>query len=146
MALRKRRIGLIRFDEPALPLPALIDCVFLLLIFFMVTTEFPKYEGKLETNLPRLGAAKLLPKPEDFADEVTIEVQADPATGEGRFLINNREFTADELTILLTRLAELYPTQAVIIQGEPNVRHRDIVKVLNACHRAKVVSISFMAL
>ena len=52
----KRRIQ----DEPSINLTPLIDVVFLLLIFFMVTTTFTK-ETRLQVNLPEAEAETCLP-------------------------------------------------------------------------------------
>ena len=50
----KRRIQ----DEPSINLTPLIDVVFLLLIFFMVTTTFTR-ETRLQVNLPEAEAETL---------------------------------------------------------------------------------------
>ena len=40
-------------DVPALPLTPMIDCTFLLLIFFMLASRFKSTEGKLKAFLPK---------------------------------------------------------------------------------------------
>ncbi|TET39096.1 MAG: hypothetical protein E3J72_01335 [Planctomycetota bacterium] len=51
MAKRKKKKG--EQDVPALPLMPMIDCVFLLLIFFMLAMRFRSEEGKLQAHLPK---------------------------------------------------------------------------------------------
>lgn len=52
-------------EHPTLPLGPMIDAVFLLLCFFLVTTDFTPLEGLLEAQLPKgLGQAAATEVPE----------------------------------------------------------------------------------
>jgi len=114
----------------------LIDVVFLLLIFFMVTTDFPRHEAKLDTFLPqrRGKAAAGKQRPRDVAIDVTED---------GRFLLDGREHSLEEVSLLLAGLADLNADQGVVIRGERKARHLYIVQALNAAHAARIRSVSF---
>lgn len=73
-------------DELSINITPLIDVVFLLLIFFMVTTTFNR-ETRLLVNLPEADAAEIEAEP----DQIEIMVARDGSyTINGRALINNR--------------------------------------------------------
>lgn len=106
---------------------AMIDVVFLLIIFFMVISQFQKIE--LETlNLPR---AK--PISEDAPPQpsrLVINVHAD-----GRILIERTEYTLDMLRALLqkeTQNAKGRPP-AVLIRGDRTTSWDVIRRLLNIC-------------
>jgi len=114
----------------------MIDVVFLLLIFFIFATKFPKQEGKLEASLPSSrGAGKTK------STIVVIQITAD-----GKLMVNDQSYTPDELAGLLANLAALDPKQPVVISGDPEARHQWIVDALNACARANITRISFTGL
>jgi len=138
---RRRRQEGEQEEQIELKMTPMIDCVFLLLIFFIFATKFPKQEGKLEAKLPSQQATLQERKPTDPPTIVVIEISKD-----GQMRVNDIPLTLDELTAKLARLAELWPTQPVIISGDPYARHQYIVDALNACHRANIKNISFTGL
>ena len=133
---RRARPGQIEEAEEELEITPMIDVVFLLLIFFIFATKFPKQEGKLEASLP---SSRSSGKTESTI--VVIEI-----TGDGKLMVNDHSYTANELAGLLAKLAVLDPEQPVIISGEPDARHQWIVDALNACARANITRISFTGL
>ena len=132
-----------RFGRPdnsatELNMTPMIDCVFLLLTFFLFATKFPEQEGKLEANLP----SRQTKAPS--ASRTTIVVLR--ITTDGRLLVNDQPYTPDELAGLLAKLASIDPEQPVIISGEGAARHQWVVDALNACARANITRISFTGL
>ena len=119
----------------------MIDVVFLLLIFFICTTQFPEFEGKFEVRLPDPGQARKAAAAEDIPEEVVIHI-----TGKGKLMVNEAERTEQELAGLLKLLADMNAKQAVIIDGDPVSIHKYVVRVLNACYQAGISNISFAAL
>ena len=119
----------------------MIDVVFLLLIFFICTTQFPEFEGKFDVRLPDPGPKQAAPAPDNLPTEVIVHVAAD-----GQLRVNETPRTEQELTTMLTRLVAIAPKQAVVIAGEREALHQYVVRVLNACYRAGIADISFAAL
>ncbi len=68
--------------EPEVNLTSLIDVVFLLLIFFMVSTSFVK-QSQITIRLPEADSAAII---EEVAEQLEIMI-----TEQGTFLINGRE-------------------------------------------------------
>jgi len=134
---RQRRPAPLHLAEaPDLAMTPLIDVVFLLLIFFMVTADFPRYEAKLDTSLPRLAGqvASGKQRPADVILDVTAG---------GRFFVDGQEQTLEDLALILKGLAELHSNQGVIIRGAKKARHLYIVQALNAVHAARIRSVAF---
>jgi len=132
-------------DEPELDVTSLIDLVFLLLVFFMVTCSLVKSEGDLGIQLPGMLAQA---ESVDMPDEQIIEIKAN-----GRIYLNNREYDSFDSTDLpmLTDTLKRYKaacdaakTKALItIQAADDARHQRVIDVMNACAAANIKNITF---
>lgn len=125
-------------DENTFPMAAMIDIIFLLLIFFVSTSVFYRLEAEMGIVIPTASEAHVS---ERSTGEIIINVHKD-----GRVVVNQREMSLPELTDILRRVSELYQGQAVIVRGDGEARHQDIMNVLNACAQADIWNISFAAL
>lgn len=137
-----------RVTGPADPvdLTAMIDVVFLLLIYFMVTSALVKTEADISIQLPTPGVVQT--EPLDLPEEHFVEVRED-----GQVLLNGQPFDGPfdaELPLFtrtLTRLRESsdlarVKTQ-VVIQAEDHAQHGRVIDVLNACAAAEIQHVSF---
>ncbi len=57
--------------------------------------------------------------------------------------MNRKVMTHDALLDALTRVAKLYPDQAVILRGDENVDYKDVVGVLDICRAANIWNVAF---
>jgi len=132
-------------DAPALSVSALIDMVFLLLVYFMATASLVKSEGDLGIRLPGvIRQAVAL----DMPDEQIIEVR-----GTGRVFLNGREFgdpASRELsglaqTLVRYRLAsEAARSKPLItIWADDESTHQRVIDVLDACAQAGIENVTF---
>lgn len=109
----------------------MIDVVFNLLIFFMVASEFAKEDRALDVQLP--AASEAMPLTAKLKE---IFVNVDKT---GRFYMENRMVTEDEVDAFLQRAARDNPVnQSVIIRADKRVPLDSVVKVMNLCNRAKI--------
>lgn len=133
-------------EKTELQIAPLIDVVFLLLIYFMVSSSLKRSEADLSMSLP---SAVTQTQELKMPDEQIIEVLAN-----GHIVLNDREYTdlttkADlaDLENTLTRYREasaLMNTPAMItVAAEDNSRHERVIDVLNACAGAKITSVTF---
>jgi len=132
-------------EKVSLQIAPLIDVVFLLLIYFMVTTSLVKKEADISFMLP----AKVEQiEPIDLPIEVTIEIISGCDV-----MVEGVIFPAadHELLDLATRLTEFRESadaagSELIVNILPNdeVPHYRIVDVMNACAMARVKNTSFM--
>ena len=127
-----------------LQMAPLIDVVFLLLIYFMVTASLIKKEADLSFMLP----AKVdVSKPIDLPIEVLIEVSE-----LGEIIINGMIFGENDKNLddligqLLTikEAADSSKSELIVsILPDDKAVHGRIVNVMDACHAAKVKNMSF---
>jgi biopolymer transport protein ExbD len=122
-----------------LEIAPLIDVVFLLLIYFMVTASLIKKEADLSFMLP----AKVdVPDSLDLPIEVLIEVSE-----LGDIVINGMVLEEDDLIGQLMSLKEAADSSGseLIVNIMPNdlAVHGRIIRVMDACAAAKVKNMSF---
>ena len=123
----------------------MIDCVFLLLVFFMVSTTFNKQEADISFALPGTAAQS---DSVEIPDEQIIQI-----TEAGNVFLNDLEYDKPtdpdmpELVKTLTlfrQTAEANQVPAMItIAPEDNVKQQRVVDVLNACTAAKIANVTF---
>lgn len=114
--------------EPAdVNITPLIDVVFLLLIFFMVSTTFPNQQISL--NLPTASTAE--PQRDPLPQVSVLSLFAD-----GRILFNEQEQTS--LKALEAELAQQPALEALLIQAESTTEHQQLVSALDLARRLGV--------
>jgi len=134
MAKRQRRIA----EAPAeLNMTAMIDVVFQLLIFFLVTQ-------KPQDTLANLDVFR--PSPEKKQEQLQtppkmIRVQIYP----DGFTINDRPVGAEELDSLLRKLAGIDTKQTIMIMCSGQSKHEDLVRVLDLCAKSGLVNLSVVS-
>ncbi len=131
---RSRRVG-----RPELNLAAMIDVVFLLLIFFMCTSSFRPPEAMLPTQLPRTGAGA--DRPRDEFPPVRVHLEESEA---GVLVRCDGQpcATFDELRDKL-RARRAIADVAVIIDGQADVAFRHMVAALDACYAADLHRVAY---
>ena len=132
-------------EKTDLQIAPLIDCVFLLLIYFMVSSTLKRPEADLTLALP--GAVAQSTRLE-LPDEQIIEVMAD-----GTIILNTKNYTARDKSDLASlehtlkryrQAAQLSNTKAVItIAAADDAAHERVVDVLNACAGANIKNVTF---
>jgi biopolymer transport protein ExbD len=105
----------------------------LLMIFFMVGTEFIRRESQYEIKLPTVTSAEPLTA---LPDEITINV-----TPEGAIIVGGEARTPDQLEQDLRAAHDRYANQAVVIRGDGEGPYQHIMTILNVCWRAKITNI-----
>jgi biopolymer transport protein ExbD len=122
--------------EASVELTPLIDVVFLLLIFFMVSTTFLR-ETQLKIDLPE--AAGDLQEIEEGFIEITVDQRGDYAVND-RLLVNNDMRTL--IRALEDKLAERQVTNRVIITADANATHQAVVRAMDAAGKVGLNRIS----
>lgn len=102
-------------------LTPLIDIVFQLLIFFLITTTFVQNPG-IEVDLPEAGSNDI---PSE-ADVVIIGITTD-----GRMVHEGKMVTGEELKARLEDHHQKRPSATVIIQADSKSAHGAVVKAMD---------------
>ena len=123
-------------DEPDVNVTPLIDVVFLLLIFFMVSTTF-EHQSDIEVTLPE--AAIDAPVEEEFVIEVTINAQ-------GTYFVNGQRVINTQTSTLkqaMLKVAGGRQDPPIIVSADANTTHQSVVRVMDAARQLGFVHLSF---
>ncbi len=135
-------------DLPEMPIAPMIDCVFLMLVYFMTTSSLEKSEAELRFPFAAAGPASTA---EPAVDEQRIRL-----TGEGTAVWNGANFAlagADSPTerLRLRRRLQAFRGAAEASGREAAIRllpgsacpHQALVFALDALERARIEKIHF---
>lgn len=125
-----------RKEEPDLNLTPLIDVVFLLLIFFMVSTTFDR-EAELKIQLPE-AAGEERQEPQDPI-EITIDA-------EGRYFVNRQEVVNTKIETLKQAIAKVAADRRdppLIISADARTPHQAVIRAMDATRQLGIVHITF---
>ncbi|MCE2812918.1 MAG: biopolymer transporter ExbD [Planctomycetaceae bacterium] len=122
----------------ALNLTPLIDVVFLLLIFFLVATQFSQDDQQLPIQLPSAkNALPMTVQPE----ELVVSIGQD-----GTYMLRGQRLSLEQLEPLLAKSVLDNPVQqTVILRGDKRVEFQSIVSLIDLCNRLKVPSYRIIA-
>ena len=128
-----------RDEEAGLNMTPLIDCVFLLLIFFMIATTFSPMPG-IRVKLPPPGTP---PPGTDKPQQLILRI-SDPEPGMpyGTMVLNDQVASMEMLLGSFQR-ATLKQKEMLIIQSGREVLHDQIVSIMDLAKRADVKKIGF---
>lgn len=116
-------------------LAPMIDIVFLLLIFFIVTWQFTRSETELNVSVPTAEEGSDLNRPKG---EIIINVLPD-----GTIRVEGLTVNLPQLHEKLSAIAKQYENQPVRIRGDGQVAYQRIVEVIDTCQKAGIWNISF---
>jgi biopolymer transport protein ExbD len=122
-------------DEPEVNLTPLIDVVFLLLIFFMVSTTF-EHQSRIQIELPEATAS-----PEEVEEE-SLEIVID---AQGRYFIGEEQVVNTELKTLKSAISKAVGdrgTVPVTIRADASTPHQAVITALDATSQLGLTQIS----
>ncbi len=115
----------------AINMTPVIDMVFLLLIFFLVASQFAEEERALKVVLPSASEARPLTQ---TPREVFVNVDH-----QGQYFMDGRVMQIDEVEAVLRQAVANNPVgQSVIIRADKRVLFDAVVAVMNACNKVGV--------
>ncbi len=117
-------------DEPTLNLTAMLDVMFLLIIFFMLGTRFVDDERKIGLSVPKVVDKDSLAA---APSRCVVNVYLD-----GTIALDRQPITLEELTAKLAALRRQHGDVGVLVRGDGNDKYQRVVSVLNACKQAGV--------
>ncbi|MEM0898210.1 MAG: biopolymer transporter ExbD [Verrucomicrobiota bacterium] len=125
----------IQSSPAAMQLAPMIDIVFLLLIFFIVTWSYARFETELDVSVPAAAEGE---DPKRSIGEIIVNVRED-----GTIVVEGRVETEESLFNRLSAIVERFKDQAVILRGDKRVPYDHIVRTLNVCKEAGIWNIAF---
>jgi biopolymer transport protein ExbD len=119
-----------------LMLAPMIDVLFLLLIFFIITWNFARRETEIEISVPAADEGK--DKQARDVGEIVVNVRKS-----GDIVVEGEKLTADQLLTKLKLIASIHKDQAVILRSDENSYYKHTINVLNICQKAGIWNVSF---
>jgi biopolymer transport protein ExbD len=118
-------------EEAAIDMTPMLDIVFIMLIFFIVTTVFVKEAG-IDVNKPGASEA-VMPKNANIFIAITDK---------GAVWMDKREIDIDSVRANLERLLAEQPSDVLIIQADENAEHGIVMQVMDQIKAAGIDRIS----
>jgi biopolymer transport protein ExbD len=124
-----------RHDDVDINLTPLIDVVFLLLIFFMVSTTFDR-NARLKVSLPEASAK--MQQQQDNPIVLTIDAK-------GKYFINDRQVVNTTLETLKAALQKTVGDdreQTLVLRADGNTPHQAVVRAMDAAAQIGLTHLS----
>ena len=121
-------------EDAQIDMTPMLDIVFIMLIFFIVTTVFVKEAG-IEVNKPDASQAFLHKNANIFI----------AVTEDGNVWLDKREVAPDSVRANIERLLTEQPTDYVIIQADVKAKHGLVVEIMDQVKAAGVNRVSVAA-
>lgn len=110
-----------RRTEATIDITSLVDIVFQLLIFFVLTTTFVSNPG-IEVDLPRAKSQEI----RHDTDEIVIAL-----TQRGQIVLHGKAIDLDQLALVFENTAATQKNTMVILQADDKVAHGRVVEVMD---------------
>ena len=113
-------------EEPRVDLTPMVDVVFLLLIFFMISTTFVETPG-ISVQLPESSSQREIKVPEEFKVQVSKE---------GEIFIGEERLSLEELRVRLAGYGAKAREMNFALYADREARHGRVVQVMDLAREA----------
>ena len=114
-------------EKPEVSLTSMMDCIFLMLIFFLVSSQLKKVEKEIPMELPTATVAKDVKATPDL---ITVQVNS-----KGEMFVNSKSVGGAGLRSALTAAKQENPDRRIRLDGDVYAPFRAIVQVLDTCQQ-----------
>ena len=114
-------------EKPEVSLTSMMDCIFLMLIFFLVSSQLKKVEKEIPMELPTATVAKDVKATPDL---ITVQVNS-----KGELFVNSKSVGGAGLRSALTAAKQENPDRRIRLDGDVYAPFRAIVQVLDTCQQ-----------
>lgn len=128
MKLRRMKVQ----EEPKLMIIPMIDIIFFLLVFFMISTMTMVQQNTFKVGLPQASSAQL-----DMNQHVNITVMAD-----GNIAFNKESLDKEQLIRRVQIELQRNPDLQVILNGDKDVNYGFVIETFDALKQAGVKKLS----
>ena len=127
-------------DDAIINIAPLVDCMFILLIFFLATSTFEQEELDIQVNLPQSAADKSLTAATNL---IVINIRAaDRPKDEGLYIVSNKQMTLDQLKANVAEAVKGNPDQKILVRGDRRAFHGDVAAAVTACSEAGIKEVN----
>lgn len=122
-------------EPAAFQMAPMIDIVFLLLTFFIITWQWSKNETELDVSVPTTAEGA---EPLRVDGEKIINVLAN-----GQVIVDKTPLSQEELFDKMQKLASLYKNQPIRLRADATTEYQHVINVISTCTKAGIWNISF---
>ncbi|MGF1484064.1 MAG: ExbD/TolR family protein [Opitutales bacterium] len=115
-------------EETVINTSSLVDIMFILIIFFLVTTSFARQERDILVNLPET----------DTTLSSAVKVLVINVREDGVYFLGDQRLNLAELKAALNEAAQENPGQKVLVRGDREARHGEVASAIAACRSAGI--------
>ena len=112
-------------------LTPLVDVVFLLLIFFMVSTVFVDFKRQMDISLPSSKSSV----PSEIRKLVKVELNVDK-----QIFLNGEKVTLEEFESAISKIS-VSKNNAAVIRADKNLPYGNVIKVMGVLQSAQILDI-----
>lgn len=107
--------------EPDIMIIPMIDIVFFLLVFFMMSTLYMNTEQQIPLSLPKASSSSAK----------TIEPITISLTSTHKMYLNEREINPNDLPNEIKAIVNKMPEQAFVVRASKDVVYNDVIEILD---------------
>jgi len=120
-------------EQPTMNLTAMLDVMFLLIIFFVLNTKFLDDERQIQLQVPQVSDKNAAPS---SGDQKTINVFRD-----GTMTFDQSNVTLKDLPVRLAAARAHSPALSVLVRGDAHGELQHVTEVLSACKQAGIADL-----
>jgi len=124
-------------ESAELELAPMIDVVFLLLIFFIVSWQFARFERDDQVNVSE---SEQTEKKARRKGEIIVNIR-----NNGEVVYNGGVISNEAMLERFKKLAQTYPNQAVVLRGDKGVKWKYVDTVVTNLKKAGIWNVAFAA-
>lgn len=125
-------------DDPKLDMTPMIDVVFELIIFFVVTIKQEDMFSKMNVNRPAPSSAAA----SDSSDDITVTIEILNGGVGGTIYYNKSRVDVKQLDQNLREIARTSKKTPIIVKVHELSPHKGLVDVLDTCYKNELFSVS----
>ena len=132
-------------EDPQLDMTPMIDVVFELIIFFVITIKQQDIMSRLNANRP----APAKDKSEHTKDDPPLEIEVGKAYGsfrKGVYVYNGKELKLEVLDKYLKDVADLSTDKQIVVKCTLDSPHKGLVDLLDVCYKHKLTNVSIFSM
>ena len=129
-------------ENPQLDMTPMIDVVFELIIFFVVTIQQEDIFTRLNANRPAPSSST-----SSSESDTTVTIEIGPGMdANGTLVYNRRQVRRSELDQNLREVARTSKKTPIVVKCDSESPHKALVDVLDICYRNQLYSVSIFTL
>lgn len=114
-------------EKPEVSLTSMMDCIFLMLIFFLVSSQLKKIEKEVPLQLPEAAVTRSVKATPDL---ITVSV-----TAKGELYVNSKPVGSAGFRAALREAAVQNPDRRIRLDGDIYAPFRSVVQVIDTCQQ-----------